>query len=749
MAGLDHPLDLTKPHGLEDLEAVPDDGRDIAGDGVADSGLGREEFLELLPGKGQEFRVDRSGGLEGEAVRGHETRPPEGLTGALLLEQDVLVAVADPDRDQQIDLAANDEVEPLGLAAELEEDGAGRKRHRLRRRHHERRLVLGEPLQQVRLGRSHRAAPRSVRQGRGRAGTERFGVGPLDEVLLSQIQRHVRLEKAAAESWELAQDLGLLFAPDRPEAVVFPSEACLQGVLAELDAPELAEIWKEDETLGWIFQYATTREERQLLRDAAAAPRNSFELAVLNQFFTPRYVVEFLADNSLGRLFSEMRPGTRLAERCSLLLKGAPLSPPHGDPLPASAGRGEKGRLPVDHALPPLAGRGEQGGPSRLAVGQPPTPTGGRGETRTFALRDPRDLPLLDPACGSGHFLLYAYDLFEAWYEESWEQGDTPKSAATGRTLREEFQDLESLRRAIPGLILGFNLFGCDIDPRACQVAALALWLRAQRSFKAMGLSGGDRPPVEKVNIVCAEPMPGDPEQLAAFTSRLTPVALGQLVRVIFEKMKLAGEAGPLLKIETEIHHAIETARSQVRFAPAIQQELIAGIRRPTTVQQPFVFDVKGVKEDFWRTAEQSILGQLESFGADASDDGTVRGRLFAGDAASGLGFIDLCRRRYSVILMNPPFGATSAGSKEYIGKVYPRTKNDLYAVFIERGLDLLEPGGVLGAITSRTGFFLSSFKKWREEILMREADLITVADLGSGVLDAMVETAAYVMRKK
>ena len=531
--------------------------------------------------------------------------------------------------------------------------------------------------------------------------------------------------------WELAQDLGLLFAPQRPEAVVFPSEACLQGVLAELDAPELAEIWKEDETLGWIFQYATTREERQLLRDAAAAPRNSFELAVLNQFFTPRYVVEFLADNSLGRLFSEMRPGTRLAERCSLLLKGSPLSPPHGDPLPASAGRGEKG------------------GPPWLAVGQPPTPTGGRGEMTTFALRDPRDLPLLDPACGSGHFLLYAYDLFEAWYEESWEQGDTPKSAATGRTLREDFQDLESLRRAIPGLILGFNLFGCDIDPRACQVAALALWLRAQRSFKAMGLSGGDRPPVEKVNIVCAEPMPGDPEQLAAFTSRLTPVALGQLVRVIFEKMKLAGEAGPLLKIETEIHHAIETARSQVRFAPAIQQELIAGIRRPATVQQQFVFDVKGVKEDFWRTAEQAILGQLESFAADASDDGTVRGRLFAGDAASGLGFIDLCRRRYSVILMNPPFGATSAGSKEYIGRVYPRTKNDLYAVFIERGLDLLEPGGVLGAITSRTGFFLSSFKKWREEILMREADLIAVADLGSGVLDAMVETAAYVMRKK
>ena len=80
-----------------------------------------------------------------------------------------------------------------------------------------------------------------------------------------------------------------------------------------------------------------------------------------------------------------------------------------------------------------------------------------------------------------------------------------------------------------------------------------------------------------------------------------------------------------------------------------------------------------------------------------------------------------------------------------YIETAHPRTKNDVYAAFVERELSLLKPRGMLGAITSRTGFFLSSFQKWREEILLEEAWPTVFADLGYGVLDtAMVETAAY-----
>jgi len=102
------------------------------------------------------------------------------------------------------------------------------------------------------------------------------------------------------------------------------------------------------------------------------------------------------------------------------------------------------------------------------------------------------------------------------------------------------------------------------------------------------------------------------------------------------------------------------------------------------------------------------------------------------------------------VVLMNPPFGAASLAAKKEFESAYPRTKNDVYAAFVERGIELLHPTGYLGAITSRTGFFLSSFQKWREEILLKEAPPIVFADLGQGVLDsAMVEVAAYCLRKE
>ena len=99
---------------------------------------------------------------------------------------------------------------------------------------------------------------------------------------------------------------------------------------------------------------------------------------------------------------------------------------------------------------------------------------------------------------------------------------------------------------------------------------------------------------------------------------------------------------------------------------------------------------------------------------------------------------------------MNPPFGALGIGVKNPLAKVYPRSKNDLLAMFVERGLELLSTGGRLGAITSRTCFFLSSFQKWREEVVLGIAEPEVMADLGHGVMDeAMVEAAAYCLVKR
>ncbi len=123
----------------------------------------------------------------------------------------------------------------------------------------------------------------------------------------------------------------------------------------------------------------------------------------------------------------------------------------------------------------------------------------------------------------------------------------------------------------------------------------------------------------------------------------------------------------------------------------------------------------------------------------------TCQGRLFAQNALQGLRLIDLTRVVFDVVVMNPPFDALSSGVKDRLTKTYPRSKNDLLAIFIDRGLELLRPGGRIGAITSRTCFFLSSFQKWREEVVLGIATPEVMADLGHGVMDdAMVEAAAY-----
>ena len=267
--------------------------------------------------------------------------------------------------------------------------------------------------------------------------------------------------------------------------------------------------------------------------------------------------------------------------------------------------------------------------------------------------------------------------------------------------------------------------------------------MRAQRAYNEFSFARDSRSAIRKTNIIVPEPMPGEKDLLQEFTATLQPPLLGQLVEVIFDKMQLAGEAGSLLKIEEELRDAIAKAREQWARGPQEEQMTLFAENLPKAKQ--LRFDLSGITDDqFWRKAESRTIAALRGF-AEAKANGTAfRRSLFADDAARGLALIDLCRRSYDTVLMNPPFGDAARPSKPYLDAQYPRTRNDMYAAFVERGLGVLHPGGMLGAITSRTGFFLTSFRKWREEILFKEARPAVMADLGYGVLDAMVETAAY-----
>jgi hypothetical protein len=242
--------------------------------------------------------------------------------------------------------------------------------------------------------------------------------------------------------------------------------------------------------------------------------------------------------------------------------------------------------------------------------------------------------------------------------------------------------------------------------------------------------------------------MPGEAGMCEEFVGQLEPRVLGQLVEVVFDRMKRAGEAGSLLEVEDEIAGAVAAAKREWSTVPiAVQQTLFADIV-PTARQQRFEFSDL-TDDQFFDQVEEKMVAALRHYADRAENGQGLHRRLFAEDAARGLGFVDVCRHRFDVVLMNPPFGESSKPARGLLEKHYPRTKNDLYAAFVEMGLRRLRPGGLLGAITSRTGFFLSSFQKWREEILLRESRPTVFADLGYGVLDtAMVETAAYCLVK-
>ena len=261
---------------------------------------------------------------------------------------------------------------------------------------------------------------------------------------------------------ELSIELPAVFDRFSPFGLLFPDESTLMKLLELINDSQLSawfdeqnavtvNFWKEDETLGWMFQDYNSLEERRKMREASSKPRNSREMAVRNQFFTPEYVVRFLTDNSLGRIWYEMTRGeSRIGEeQCRYMIRRS------GEPL----------------------------------------------EERK--LKEPTEILSLDPTCGSMHFGLYLYEVYEYIYMDAWDNQPS---------LLQEFREVhtrETFHREVPRLILENNIYGCEIDPRALQIAALSLWLRAQKSYSQMNLDAAERPLITRSNLVLAEAMPG------------------------------------------------------------------------------------------------------------------------------------------------------------------------------------------------------------------------------------------------
>jgi hypothetical protein len=170
------------------------------------------------------------------------------------------------------------------------------------------------------------------------------------------------------------------------------------------------EVCQDVEVIGWLYQfYISERKDEVFAGFKKGKKAGAAEIPAATQLFTPHWIVRYLVENSLGHLWLLNRPASRLAKQ-------------------------------MEYYIAP--------------VGE---------ETDFLKVTSPEELKIIDPACGSGHMLTYAFDLLYAIYEE---EGYAPFD--------------------IPGLILANNLFGTEIDPRAGSLAAFALTMKAracQRTF--------------------------------------------------------------------------------------------------------------------------------------------------------------------------------------------------------------------------------------------------------------------------
>lgn len=440
---------------------------------------------------------------------------------------------------------------------------------------------------------------------------------------------------------ELARDVPSLFDPRNPLLALAPSPGALRDVVILFADPECSDLWTAPDCLGWAYQFFNTATDRQKARYRAdgspKAPETSWDLAVRNQFFTPAYVVDFLVQNSLGRRLMDADPASPLIEDLPLL---------------------------VDPSVEP-------GAPVDLV-----------------------DITVLDPACGSGHFLLGAYNLLErAWLHS----GVRPTEAA-------------------PRIIE--SLWGIDIDPRCVQVASAALLFRARRSCP--------RGALPRPNIVCARSLPATATGFEELLDSLEP-AQRDLLNALPGLLEQAPVLGTLLKVEPALESAVRASfagSAEGALAGAVEPEQIARVR-------------------------DSLLDRLRAVAA--STTATAAERLLVAEAEDAVRFVSALVQRYDAVLQNPPFGDPVPDTRPYLKKAYPwipSRNHNLLAAFVGRGLELCKPDvGYVGALTARAGMFLKTFEDWRKDVLLGY-QFVTLADLGHGVMEqALVEAAAYVIR--
>jgi len=475
-----------------------------------------------------------------------------------------------------------------------------------------------------------------------------------------------------AEFAERAAELPALFDPHAAAVALRPSVAALKRCVALLSGtetmrgqePATDDVFSAPDAFGWAYQFYQEEEKKRVdewLRTKKGFKCEGADIIPKTALYTEPYMVKFLVQNSLGALWMRLHPDSKLCDGWEYYIPNAESEPT--EPL--------------------LSGRSV------------------------------RDLAFLDPALGSGHFPLQAFDLFFAMYQE---------------------EDSALAPREIAAFILNNNLFGIDLDERAVQIAEVALWMKAKDA--APELRAADLDTFHDHLVATNIRLPRGQHHLESFLRQHPEDApLRPALELVFRGLEHADELGSLLQIEEPVDRELRRLMAEantVSTTPPLQPDMF----RSTAVQSSLPIGVESYEA--WKAG---ALDRLKTHFIQESEAADSLRVFFGASARKGLALFDQLARRYDVVAANPPYmGSKHMGPvvRSFIERSYPAGKRDLYAAFILRCRELAARGGHVAMVTQHSWMFLTSYAD------LRAIEEHKLPRLREGGFPGLLRTAAF-----
>lgn len=434
-----------------------------------------------------------------------------------------------------------------------------------------------------------------------------------------------------AQCHELHRNMPFLF-----EALDDATELLLPDNLLRTDSPiahlvsDIEEAdWQEVEVIGWLYQFYISDKKDEVIGKVV----KSEDIPAATQLFTPNWIVQYLVQNSLGRLWLMANPGSSLKEKMPYYMEPAEQTPDVQAQLDALI------KVRMD----------EDGG-----------------------TLNPESLTVLDPACGSGHILVEAYNLLRAIYEER------------GYPQRE-----------IPRLILQKNLYGLDIDDRAAQLAGFALLMKAREDDRRLFDEEGNPP---HLNVMAIQQSAGLPDE------EMARVILNSAIQIEGGEAFHSGQLFGGGQLETQ--HSSGITVLDIR---QLIQLFEYGKTFGSLISVPDLLKAK--------------LSKINDLLASVRSRGDGLSRSYASQVLEQFSWpASVLALKYDAVVANPPYmGGKNLPSylKDWAEDRFPTGKTDLFGMFILRSLGFARRGvGFCSLVTMQSWMFISSFLEFRKQLI-------------------------------